>query len=423
MLVFKFGGASVKNAASVRNIANILKKYNENIVVVLSAMGKTTNALEQITDNYVHGNKPELEKNFENLRAYHYYIISGLFEDEQHPVYARVKEVFSLMQAKFDQPPTLDYDFDYDQIVCNGELLSTIIVSAWLNDCGIKTGWRDIRESLKTDNRFREASIDWELSEQLVKKNFQFNGDRLFLTQGFLASTKNNLTTTLGREGSDYTAAILAYILDAGKVVIWKDVSGVLNADPKWFDETVLLEHLSYHDAIELAYYGASIIHPKTIQPLKKKSIPLHVKSFVDPELNGTLVGLDDYEKLIPSFIFKMNQVLIHISARDFSFITEDSLSFIIASFAKNGLKINLMQNTAISFQVCVNLDENRLERVSSELKEMFNIETETGLELVTIRYYDQATIDRVTVNKEIILEQHNRKVAQMVMKDKDLAG
>lgn len=420
MLVFKFGGASVKNAAAVRNIAEILRKYSENIIVVLSAMGKTTNALEQITDNYVNDQKIVLERNFENLKAYHYYIMKGLFEDDDHTVYHKVKEIFAIMGAKFEKPPSLDYDFDYDQIVCNGELLSTIIVTEYLNDVGVKTEWRDIRESLKTDNKYREGKVDWELTDQLVKKNFKFNSNHLFLTQGFLGSTRNNLSTTLGREGSDYTAAILAYILDAEKVIIWKDVSGVLNADPKWFDDTVLLEQLSYHDAIELAYYGASVIHPKTIQPLKKKSIPLHVKSFVQPEMEGTLVGSSNYEKLIPSFIFKMNQVLIHISAKDFSFITEDSLSVIIGSFAKHGLKINLMQNTAISFQVCVNKDENRLKRVISELEEMFLIDTETDLELVTIRYYDQNTIERVTINKDIILEQHNRTVAQMVMKDKE---
>ncbi|MFW5645568.1 MAG: aspartate kinase [Bacteroidota bacterium] len=418
MLVFKFGGASVKNAAAVRNIAEILGKYKENIIVVLSAMGKTTNALEQITDNYVKAQQIELERNFENLRAYHYYIMNRLFENEGHPVYSRVKKIFAGMRAKFDQPPTLDYDYDYDQIVCNGELLSTVIVSEYLNEVGIKTQWMDIRQSLKTDNRYREAKVDWDLTDQLVKKNFQFKSNHLFLTQGFIASTRNDLSTTLGREGSDYTAAILAYVLDAQEVIIWKDVSGVLNADPKWFDETVLLEHLSYHDAIELAYYGASVIHPKTIQPLRKKSIPLYVKSFIHPDHNGTLVGIEEYEKLTPSFIFKMDQVLLHISARDFSFITEDSLSIIIAVFAKHGLKINLMQNTAISFQVCVNQDENRLNRVRSELEEGFNMKVEAGLELVTIRYYDQATIERVTVNKEIILEQHNRKVAQMVMKD-----
>lgn len=416
MQIFKFGGASVKNAEAVRNIAQILGEFNENIVVVVSAMGKTTNALEQITGNYFQGNIPELERNFENLKAYHYYIMNGLFTDENHPVYEKVKKLFAEMAERFTKNPTLNFDFDYDQIVCNGELLSTIIVADYLNEAGIPAQWMDIRDSLKTDNKFREGKVDWELSAELVSRNFLFNGNRLFLTQGFLGSTVNNLTTTLGREGSDYTAAILAYLLDAQKVVIWKDVPGVLNADPKWFDDTVLLEHLSYKDAIELAYYGASVIHPKTIQPLKKKGIPLQVKSFVDYELEGTTVGLDDYERLIPSFIFKMDQVLIHISTRDFSFVTEDYLSVILGSFARNGLNINLMQNTAISFQVCVNRDENRLARVLNDLREQFNVETESNLELVTIRYFDQETINRVTVGKKIILEQHNRTVAQMVM-------
>ena len=416
MQIFKFGGASVKNAEAVRNIAQILGEFNENIVVVVSAMGKTTNALEQITGNYFQGNIPELERNFENLKAYHYYIMNGLFTDENHPVYEKVKKLFAEMAERFTKNPTLNFDFDYDQIVCNGELLSTIIVADYLNEAGIPAQWMDIRDSLKTDNKFREGKVDWELSAELVSRNFLFNGNRLFLTQGFLGSTVNNLTTTLGREGSDYTAAILAYLLDAQKVVIWKDVPGVLNADPKWFDDTVLLEHLSYKDAIELAYYGASVIHPKTIQPLKKKGIPLQVKSFVNYELEGTTVGLDDYERLIPSFIFKMDQVLIHISTRDFSFVTEDYLSVILGSFARNGLNINLMQNTAISFQVCVNRDENRLARVLNDLREQFNVETESNLELVTIRYFDQETINRVTVGKKIILEQHNRTVAQMVM-------
>jgi aspartate kinase len=418
MLVFKFGGASVKNAEAVKNIANILGKFNENIVVVLSAMGKTTNALEQITEDYFNNRKKDLEKNFENLRAYHYYIMKDLFSSEDHPVYSIVKGIFASMQEKFDHKPTLNFDFDYDQIVSNGELLSTSIVSEYLNDNGIKTQWVDIRESLKTDNKFREGKVDWELTGKLLPTAFRFNGNQLFLTQGFVGSTINDLTTTLGREGSDYTAAIIAYVLDAEKVVIWKDVPGVLNADPKWFDDTVLLEHLSYKDAIELAYYGASVIHPKTIQPLKKKGIPLQVKSFLDSDLSGTTVGIDDYEKLIPSFIFKMDQVLIHFSALDFSFITEDYLSHILNSFARNGLKINLMQNTAISFQVCVNRDENRINRVVEELESMYKIEMERQLELVTIRYFDQPTIERVTVNKGILLEQHNRNVAQMVMRD-----
>lgn len=418
MLIFKFGGASVKNAEAVKNIANILGKYKENIVVVISAMGKTTNALEQITHDYFYQNKKELERNFEYLRAFHYYIMKDLFNSEKHPAYDKVKQLFSEMGEKFRHKPTLNYDYDYDQIVCYGELLSTTIVSEYLNSAGIKNKWVDIRDCLKTDNKYREGRVDWDLSAELVPASFDFNSESLFLTQGFLGSTINNLSTTLGREGSDYTAAILAYLLDAEKVVVWKDVPGVLNADPKWFDDTILLEHLSYKDAIELAYYGASIIHPKTMQPLKKKGIPLQVKSFLNPDHSGTLVGIEDYEKLIPSFIFKMDQVLIHISALDFSFVTEDSLSTIMGAFAMHGLKINLMQNTAISFQVCVNQDENRIARVVADLEKQFKIEKETGLELVTIRYYDQATIKRVTINKEIILEQHNKTVAQMVMRD-----
>jgi aspartate kinase len=419
MLVFKFGGASVKNAEAIRNIANILRKYSDKIVVVVSAMGKTTNALEQITSFYAGGKRAELDKAMENLKAYHYYIVNELFQSETHPLYGELKKVFARMEERLSEVPTLNYDFDYDQIVANGEILSTMIVAAYLKEAGVSCRWTDARQSIKTDNKYREARVEWELSEKLVKKNFEFEEDQVIITQGFIGSTINNLSTTLGREGSDYTAAILAYLLDAERVVIWKDVPGVLNADPKWFDNTVLLEQLSYQDAIELAYYGASVIHPKTIQPLKKKAIPLQVKSFLKPGDPGTLIGSDDYDSLIPSFIFKMDQVLISISPLDFSFIAEDNLELILGSFARHGLRINLMQNSAISFQVCVNNDKNRIGRVVSELQDHFDIQAENGLELATIRYFDQATIERVTLNKQIIIEQHNHTVAQMVMRDK----
>ena len=263
MLVFKFGGASVSNADAVRNLAKILKRFTGEIVVVVSAMGKTTNALEQLTDLYLARNHEELEKSFEKVRAFHYTIISGLFPDDTHPIYGEVKKIFYQMQTRFEESPAMNYDFDYDQIVGYGEILSTLIVSAFLNTEGIKSEWKDIRKSLISDDTYREARINFELSSVLVNKNFRFEDARVLVTQGFLAATVNNITTTLGREGSDYTAAILAYLLDAKEVVIWKDVPGVLNADPKWFDETVLLPRLSYFDAIELAYYGASVIHPK----------------------------------------------------------------------------------------------------------------------------------------------------------------
>lgn len=418
MQVFKFGGASVKNAESVQNLSRIIGLYNEPLVVVVSAMGKTTNALENITSLYSGGNSTELTKAFDNLKAFHYYIMKSLFPDESHPVYREVKEVFHRMEEKFRTEPALNYDFDYDQIVVNGEILSTIIVAAWLNTSGITCKWLDARQFIKTDQKYREARVDFELSGAQVRKHLQFSGEKVLLTQGFIGSTINNLSTTLGREGSDYTAAILAYLLDAEKVVIWKDVPGVLNADPKWFDNTVLLEHLSYHDAIELAYYGASVIHPKTIQPLKQKNIPLFVKSFLEPGKDGTRIGTGEYENLLPSFIFKMDQVLISILPRDFSFIAEDNLELILGSFARHGLRINLMQNSAISFQVCVNNDSTRVPGVMQELSDHFDIHQETGLELVTIRYFDQATIKRVTVNKKILLEQRNHTVVQMVMRD-----
>lgn len=418
MLVFKFGGASVKNAAAVRNLAQILKKYNSKIVVVVSAMGKTTNALEHITELYIKGKREILEKEFENLKAFHYCIMSDLFGEENPEAYNRVKSIFKGLAEKFEKKPSLNYDLDYDQIVSNGELLSTSIVESFLKLEGFKSEWVDIRNSLKTSDKFREGKVDWELTEKLVRQNFSFEDTVVKVTQGFLGSTINELTTTLGREGSDYSAAIIAYCLDAENVIIWKDVPGVLNADPKWFDETVLLEKISYKDAIELAFYGTSVIHPKTIQPLQKKRIPLYVKSFIEPDLPGTIVSIQDYEKLIPSFIFKMDQVLISISARDLSFIAEDYMEVIIGVFARNGLNINLMQNSATSFQICVNNDRNRIDRIVGELEKQFNIAWENGLELVTIRYFDQKTIDRVTVEKEIILEQHNKTTAQMVMRN-----
>ena len=418
MFVFKFGGASVKNAASVKNLAEILQKFNENIVVVISAMGKSTNALEQINDLYVSGNQTELNKVFDNFKVFHYSIMKDLFEESEHPVYQKVKAIFHSLSEKFAENPTLNYDFDYDQIVSKGELLSTTIVSEYLKEQGLKANWKDIRDSLKTDNKYREARVNWKVSEELMNKNFNFDLGNIIVTQGFLGSTLNNLTTTLGREGSDYTAAIIAYLLVAEKVIIWKDVPGVLNADPKWFDDTVLLEKISYKDAIEMAFYGTSVIHPKTIQPLKRKSIPLQVKSFVNSNLPGTIVTIQDYDTLIPTFIFKMDQVLISISAKDLSFIAEDYLEIILGAFARNGLNINLMQNSATSFQICVNNDKNRIERIVSDLGEQFKVEWENELELVTIRYYDQQTLDRVTIQKEIILEQRNKTTAQMVMRN-----
>jgi len=284
MFVFKFGGASVKSADAVRNIVSILERYpDDEIVVVVSAMGKTTNALERIIDCFSKKKEKLLKEEYNKLKSYHTDIVNCLFKDENHQVFGDVEALFSALTDRLDKEPTLNYDYDYDQITCYGELLSTNIIGHFLNHSGIGTRWMDIRRSLKSDNNWREARVDWRLSSKLVNQNFTYNGERILITQGFLASTINDQSTSLGREGSDYTAAILALILKAESVTIWKDVPGVLNADPKYFDDTVLLEKLSYLDAIELAYFGTSVIHPKTIKPLQNKNINLLVKSFLDP--------------------------------------------------------------------------------------------------------------------------------------------
>jgi aspartate kinase len=419
MLVFKFGGASVKNSGAVKNIVEILKRYRkEKIVVVVSAMGKTTNAIERIIEYYSTGKSEELGQEYTKLKTYHLEIVDGLFEDKGDRVYEDVEDLFREMRGRLSKEPTLNYDYDYDQLIGYGELISTTIIGHFLNKSAITTRWLDIRHSLKTDNTWREARVDWELSSQLVNKHFVFNGERIIITQGFLGSTSDDQTTSLGREGSDYTAAILAYILKAGSVTIWKDVPGVLNADPKYFDDTILLEKLSYLDAIELAYFGTSVIHPKTIKPLQNKNINLHVKSFLDPDAAGTIIGNLSYSKLTPSFIFKMDQVLIRTSPHDFSFINENNLEEIFGIFSKHGLKINLMQNSAISFKMIVNNDKRKLRLVIDELEQTYKVAYQTGLELVTIRYFDQSTIDRVMINKELILEQRGVQNIELLIRD-----
>jgi aspartate kinase len=342
-----------------------------------------------------------------------------LFPDRTHIFHKEIDRLLGEIREQLKKNPGRNYDYHYDQIVSFGELLSTKIISAFLNDNGQENIWMDIRKYLKSDNNYREGKIDWELSEKLIKESFTFADSRIYITQGFIASTTEGDTTTLGREGSDFTAAILGYILRAEHVTIWKDVPGVLNADPKWFDDTVKLEKISYLDAIELAYYGASVIHPKTIKPLQNKNIDLYIKSFLDPEQAGTLVGNLQYDKLAPSFIFNMDQVLIRISPLDFSFIAEENLQTIFGCLYRHGVKIKLMQNAAVSFQICINNDKRKVRNLIDELEKTFRVSYETGLELITIRYFDQSTIDRVMVNKELLLEQRYKHNIQLVVRDK----
>jgi len=423
--VFKFGGASVKDADSVRNVATILRKHSpQKLVVIVSAMGKTTNALEKVLNAWYESDE-RLQTFIQDVILYHEGILSALFPDKNHPVYFKTDLLFGELEGHLHTPPSLDYDFDYDQVVSFGELISTTIISEFLLSEEFNCQGFDVRELIKTDDTWREGKVNWESTEVLINDQVLDFLDHskgkpaIALTQGFLGAAADGATVTLGREGSDYTASIFAYALHAEEMVIWKDVPGLLNADPKYFSVTERLASISYREAIELAYYGATVIHPKTIKPLQNKDIPLRIKSFVDPESEGTVITQNtSADSLIPSFIFKVNQVLISISPRDFSFIDEQSLSEILAVFADNSIHISLMQNSAISFSVCVDHNERRLSQLFEALSKEYKVRYNTGLELITIRHYDQATIDRVMEDgKTVLLEMRSRLTAQFVVR------
>ncbi len=420
MKVFKFGGASVKDANAVKNVESVINLFNDDLVVVISAMGKTTNGLEKVVESYLN-NDGKTQEHLQVVKDFHFTILNDLFENKNHSIFTDIHNTFVEIEWEIEDEAVREYNYVYDQIVSIGEILSSKIVSAYLNENGTKNTWLDIRSVIQTDNTYRNAKIDWQQTEQFAQKEIQEKikkGNALIITQGFIGSSSELFTTTLGREGSDFTAGILAYCLNAESVTIWKDVPGMLNADPKWFDDTEKLSNISYHEAVELAYYGASVIHPKTIKPLHNKNIPLYVKSFVNPKDEGTIINENTAEdSLIPSFIFKMDQVLISISAKDYSFILEDNLSEIFGLFSQLGVKINLMQNSALSFSVCVDFDRQKTMQLIDLLKKDYKILYNDNLELVTIRHYDEKTIKRVTENKKIMVEQKSRNTARFVMK------
>ncbi|RQO74562.1 aspartate kinase [Pedobacter sp. KBW06] len=425
MLVFKFGGASVKDAEGVINLAQIVKRYpKEKLLIVVSAMGKMTNKLEALTRAYLHGEEEETHQLFEEVKAYHFGILEKLFPDHGNPVYNDIANSFVEIDWLIEEEPTDSPDYIYDQIVSIGEIVSTKIVAAYLNFAGSNAKWLDARNFIQTDNNYREGNVNWEKTEAEIKTGLSpVLEHQIGVTQGFIGGTSENFTTTLGREGSDYSAAIFASCLNAQSLTIWKDVPGVLNADPKWFDETERIPQLSYHDAIELAYYGATVIHPKTIKPIQNKNIPLYVRSFLHPEAEGTDITASENQLPVPSFIFKVQQVLISIFPKDFSFIIEENLSDIFSLFHKHKVKINTMLNSAISFSVSIDEDPEKLQKLIEELSVHYKVKYNTGLELVTIRYYNQQTIDRVTVNKNILLEVKSRHTCQIVMKDQTTAS
>lgn len=410
MKVYKFGGASIKDAEGVRKISQLIhNEYVEPLIIVVSAMGKTTNMLEKVVNDYYANNSPNLDE----VKLYHYSILKELF-DKSHSIFDDVNNLFVEIEWAIEDAPTSTYNYEYDQIVSVGELLSTKIVSAFLEQQGFANKWIDARDIIRTDNTYRNARIDWKSTKCNIAKHI--SNSEVFLTQGFIGCTSENFTTTLGREGSDFTAAILGYAIDAEEVTIWKDVDGMLNADPRYFGDAKLLNQLSFTEAIELAYFGAKVIHPKTIQPLKEKNISLKIKSFLNPNGEGTIIFEDaEMKPFMPSFIIKENQILISISANDLSFIVEDHLSYIFSLFAKNGLAINMMQNSAVSFSVCIDNDSQKILDLISELKKDFKVQYNDQLTLCTIRHYDQAAIDRVVDEKKILLEQKSRQTIQFV--------
>ena len=420
MKVFKFGGASVNSADAVRNMAQIVQKHLEStpLVVVVSAMGKTTNLLEKLVPGS--SDITSTKELRQQLEEYHREIASSLMPENKE-VQHKIDTLLSNLDHLCTSLPTdvEHLNYCYDQVVCHGELLSTTIIAEYLNTLGINTLWTDARQLIKTDNHYREGRVDWNATEKEIK-NLEpsiKNSYSIVLTQGFIGGTTDGQTTTLGREGSDYSAAILAHCLDAESVTIWKDVPGFLNADPKFFIDTVKISQIPYNEAIELAYYGASVIHPKTVKPIQNKGIPLYIRSFITPEAEGSSVG--DYSKLVPEtplYIFRNNQILLSILPRDYSFIAEDNLQVIFGILNELGIRVNLMQNSALSFSICVDNNPQRIKILIERLKSMFRVRYNENLQLITIRYYTQAVIDSIVASRPILLEQRSRTTEQLIV-------
>ncbi|MDE3742450.1 aspartate kinase [Maribacter polysaccharolyticus] len=416
MKIFKFGGASVKDAAGVQNLVKVLKEVgHDNTLLVVSAMGKTTNAMEKVVDCYFDG-KNGLDAAIQEVITYHNDILVDLFNTDKHPVFGKVKVLFDEVQGFLAWNKSPNYNFVYDQVVGYGELVSTTILSVYLNEVGVKNSWLDVREFIKTSNNYRDALIDWEKTQARISEGV--DKSKFYITQGFLGSDDNNFTTTLGREGSDYTAAIFAYCLNAKSVTIWKDVPGVLNADPRYFEDALLLNQISYREAIELAFYGASVIHPKTLQPLQRKEIPLLVKSFIDPNGNGTIVGKGTtLEPHVPCYIMKKDQVLMRLSSLDFSFIVEDNISALFKMLHDHKMKVSMIQNSAISFSVCIDNKFGRLEELLNLLKARFKVVCHEGVSLYTVRHFNSDALKTLQNGKEVLLEQRANETVQLVVK------
>ena len=415
MRIFKFGGASVKDAEGVKNLYKVLSQtgYKDTIILV-SAMGKMTNSLEKLVNFYFNDNS-NLLIHLKTIKNFHQNIINSLFDKNKETVILNVENIFFDLEKFFSESTSENYSFVYDQVVSYGEILSTTIIFSYLKIKGLDISFLDARKCIRTDNYYRDSNLDWNLTVKRIKK--EIKKGKSYVTQGFIGSDNKGNTTTLGREGSDYSASIFAYSLNAKDVTIWKDVPGVLNADPRFFSDTTLLTNISYSEAIELAFYGASVIHPKTLQPLQRKDIPLYVKSFLNPKINGTTVSRGAKIKpMIPCFIIKSNQTLLKLSSLDFSFIVEKNISEIFELLHKYQMKVDMIQNSAISFSVCVNNKYGRLRDLVKRLNTKFKVEVNENVDLYTVRHFDQKAIDKIkNKGKKILLEQRTNQVVQFV--------
>lgn len=416
MKVFKFGGASLNSVERIQNVGNILSQYGgQSIIVIMSAMGKTTNALEKVAEAFYAGNKDEALKLFQVIKQNHLTTAKFLLVTSYNAALDDLSAFFTEVEWLLHDKPVKAFDYYYDQIVCSGELLSSRIVSAYLNEKGITNQWLDVRDVIRTDDNFREANIDWPVTkENLIRVGIE-NNPGIYITQGFIGSTNQNESTTLGREGSDYTAAIFANLVEADDLTIWKDVEGVMSADPKLFPSASLIDKLSFNEVIEMAFYGAQVIHPKTIKPLQNKKIPLHVKSFLNPSLTGTIISDKASKNLPPVIVIKTNQVLLHLQSKDFSFVGERLMSTLYQLFAELSIKPNLIQTAAINLQVCIDGREDKVDHLAEMAADIFDVQLEKSLTLLTIRHYKEDLLSEMIYQKDVVLMQKNKSTVQVL--------
>jgi aspartate kinase len=420
MNVFKFGGASVNSVERIKNLADILRNYpNEKLLIVISAMGKTTNALEKVVEAFFAGKKEEALNLFNTVKETHLNTAKYLLVKNYNATERQLADFFTEVEWLLHDKPVREFDYYYDQVVCVGELLSTAIVSAYLNEVGINNTWTDVRDIFRTDDNFRDANINWEETQENVNNNIipLYNETNIVITQGFIGCTDENESTTLGREGSDYTAAVFANMMDATAQTIWKDVESVMNADPKQFPNAQPIYELNYDEVIEMAYYGAQVIHPKTIKPLQNKGIPLYVKCFLDPSLKGTYIHDESVKGLPPIIVVKDNQVLMHLHSLDYSFVGEKPISRLYQLLAEIKIKPNLLQSGAVSLMLCLDDRPDKIEKLAIAASELFEVQVEKGLSLLTIRHYTQSILNEMTNSKTIVLKQQSPDTVQVLLK------